>query len=147
MGVTTAPVPMRIAVLAALCVGWAAGFVLQRRVVVETNYLDVSPGLLLLGSVLCLAAGAGARLLVDARPRLRHGILAGIAMLGAIAVGYGGLVVAYRDRFTGSTDGETPLSLLLEAWFWLGVPLVLSGALGAVGWFLEDRLERVIART
>jgi hypothetical protein len=134
-------VSVRIILIAGLAVGWLVGLLAQRSIVEQTNYMDISPSLMVLGLALCGLAGAAARIGLPNLHRLRTGALAGIGMVVAIVLGYAGLVIAYADRFTkNAADGETWWSLLLESWFWVGVPLVASATLGTIGWVLADRL-------
>lgn len=137
--------PIVLLVLGALAAGWLVGLVGQRAIVEATNYLDVSPPLILLALALCLGAGGAVRLVApDRRPRV--GAFGGIAMAGSILVGYVGLAIAYRDRFEPGAGGETWFSLLLESWFWVGIPLVVSAGLGLLGWWLADLAARRLTR-
>jgi hypothetical protein len=43
---------------------------------------------------------------------------------------------SYADRFDTDAGGETWFSLLLESWFWIGVPLIVSAMLGTLGWLV-----------
>jgi hypothetical protein len=124
----------RVVLLGVLAAGWVAGLLGQRAIVEETDYLDISPPLLLLGTGLCILAGAAARLISRRSRGLRTGALAGVAMMVAMVAGYVGLALAYADRFDPEAGGETWFSLLLESWFWIGVPLIVSAMLGALGW-------------
>jgi hypothetical protein len=128
-------------VLILLAVGWLIGLIGQRAIVEATGYMDVSPPLLLLAIVLCIGAGIASRLLVPYRT-VRAGALAGVAMVAAVVVGYGALVFAYRDRFVGRDSGETLGSLLLESWFWVGIPIVIGALLGAGGWLVAGAVLR-----
>jgi hypothetical protein len=133
---------VRTVLIAGLAIGWLLGLFAQRSIVEQTNYLDVSPPLMALGLVLCALALVAARIGAPDHHQLRIGALAGIGMVLTIVVGYGGLAVAYAERFSqNATDGETWWSLLLESWFWVGVPLAAGGTLGAIGWRLADRLR------
>ncbi|OGO52202.1 MAG: hypothetical protein A2V84_09405 [Chloroflexi bacterium RBG_16_70_13] len=129
-----AAVAPRIILPGALVIGWLLGLLGQRSIVEATGYLDISPQLLLLASGLCILAGATARLLAPQLRGLRAGALAGIAMAATMVAGCLGLAVAYADRFDSGSSGETWFSLLLEARSWIGVPIVLSAILGALGW-------------
>ena len=60
-------------------------------------------------------------------------------MMGILVVGYFIVALITLGPDTGSS-GETWFSLLLESWFWIGVPLVVSAGLGAAGWLIADRL-------
>lgn len=124
----------RVVLLGVLAVGWVAGLLGQRAIVEETDYLDISPPLLLLGTGLCIVAGAAARFAPRRSRGPRIGGLAGVAMMATMVAGYLGLALAYADRFDADAGGETWFSLLLESLFWIGVPLVVSAALGALGW-------------
>lgn len=139
---------VRTLLVAGLGIGWLIGLIGQRSIVEQTSYLDVSPPLLALGLVLCALAGAAARIGAPSLHQVRIGALAGIAMVITIVAGYAGLAVAYADRFAqNATDGETWWSLLLESWFWVGVPLVAGGTLGAIGWRVADRVLGAEHRT
>ena len=141
-------VAIRIILVAGLAFGWLIGLLAQRSVVEQTNYLDISPSLMVLGLVLCALAGAAARIGAPGLHQLRIGALAGIGMVVSIVLGYAALAIAYADRFAQNpSDGETWWSLLLESWFWVGVPLVVSATLGTVGWVIADRLLRGGQRT
>jgi hypothetical protein len=132
-----------IAALAFLAVGWLLGLVAQRATIEATTYGDITPPLMLLGLGLCALAGLATRLLMLGAPRIRTGALAGVGMALITLAGYGALIVAYWDRYFAAhsnEDGETWLSLMLEAWFWIGVPLAVSAGLGALGWLAGDRL-------
>jgi hypothetical protein len=73
-----------------------------------------------------------------------------IGLLGQRAIveetGYLLLVLAYADRFVGQDGGETWFSLLLESWFWIGLPLLASAVLGAGGWLGAAALDRRLRR-
>lgn len=131
-----------IAVLAIMASGWLLGLAAQHAVITATTYADVSPQLLLLGMALCTLGGVAARLLAPASRRIRDGMLAGVGTLLAILAGYATLIALHADLFAAHEGGggETWFSLLLEAWFWIGVPLVASAGLGALGWLASDRL-------
>ena len=133
---------VRIIVVAGLAFGWLVGLLAQRTIVEETSYLDVSPALLALGVTLCVLAGAAARIGAPDQHQVRIGALAGVGMVASIVAGYIALAIAYRDRFSPGTGGETWWTLVLESWFWIGLPLVSSAILGAFGWVVADRLER-----
>ena len=129
-----------VAVLAILLAGWLVGFVVQRAIVEATGYLDVPPPLLILGLALCGLGGVTAWLLAEFRRRRDVGGLAGITTMASIIAGYLALAFAYRDRFAGRESGETITSLILESWFWIGVPLLVSAAMGILGWMTAERL-------
>ena len=63
----------------------------------------------------------------------------------AIFLGELALMFLNRDRTAGG-GGETWFSFLLEAWFWIGVPLAISSALGAVGWYAADHVADASGR-
>jgi hypothetical protein len=130
----------KVVVPALLAAGWLAGLLGQRQVGVETGYLDVSPPLLLLGCGLFVLAGMATRILLPSVRRRVAGAAAGVAVLVAIVAGYAILAVLYVHH--EDTSGETWFSLLLESWFWVGVPLLVSSALGAAGWWLADAADR-----
>ena len=136
----------QLLVIGGLAAGWVVGLFSQRSIVESTGYLDISPGLLVLGCVLCALAGAAAHVLAPAHRRLRTGAIAGIAMAVSMIAGYAVLVVAYWDRFPADQGGETWWTLLLESWFWIGVPLIVSGILGIVGFAVTDAIDRAIHR-
>ena len=125
-----------------LAAGWLVGLLGQRQVAVDTGYLDVSPPLMLLGLLLFLFAGMSARVLLPHVRRRAAGALAGVAVLAAVLTGYLVLAVVYLDPSRLTDGGETWCSLLLESWFWLGIPLLVSAGLGAVGWWLADAAGR-----
>lgn len=121
-------------------VGWLAGLAGQWWVGDTTGYLDVFPPLMLLGLVLFALAGAVARVDLPRFTRARSGIVAGILALASVLAGYLALaVILMPDKLLGSGD-ETWFSLLIESWFWIGIPLLVSGALGLVGWLAAGRL-------
>lgn len=132
----------RLIVVGLLAAGWLVGLVAQREVALETGYLDVSPQLLVLGMVLATLAGAAGRLFRPADHRIRVGALAGMGLLVTIVAGYMALVVLYIDEPFSEEGGETWFTFLLESWFWVGVPLLVSAALGALGWAIADWLGR-----
>jgi hypothetical protein len=133
---------VRLILVGGLAFGWLVGLLAQRSIVEGTGYLDVSPALLVLGMALCALAGAAARTGAPALRRARIGALAGIGMIGSIVAGYVVLAVAYAHGFSPESSGETWWTLLLEAWFWIGVPLAASAVLGSLGWLAADRLDR-----
>jgi len=138
--ITRAPAP-RLIVPALLVAGWLAGLLGQRQIALDTGYLDVSPPLLLLGCLLFVLAGMSARMLLPSRRR-RTGALAGVGLLATILAGYAALIALYIERPALEEGGETWFSLLLESWFWLGVPVLVSAGLGAMGWWLADAAGR-----
>lgn len=132
-----------VAVLGVMVVGWLLGLAAHRSTIEATTYADISPQLLLLAMALCALGGAAIRLLAPRRQRIRTGAFAGVATAVTILAGYLGLVAFYWDRYFAAhqgESGETWCSFLLESWFWIGIPLVGSAALGAAGWLVADRL-------
>ena len=130
----------RLALLGLLAVGWLLGLAIQWAIAVRTGYLDIFPPQMLLGVLLCLGAGAAERVFERVRRTARRGALAGVAMLVSILAGYLVLAALYVDPGRAAESGETPISLLLEAPFWIGIPLVTSAASGLLGWHAADRL-------
>jgi hypothetical protein len=129
----------RLALLGLLAVGWLLGLAIQWAIAVRTGYLDIFPPQMLLGVVLCLGAGAAERVLDPVRRNAKWGALAGIAMIVTIVVGYLVLVALLSEPSGAGEGGETWYTLLLEAPFWIGVPLVTGAACGALGWRVADR--------
>ena len=95
---------------------------------------------------LCALAGITMRVVDPALRKVRAGALAGVGLLATIIAGYFALVLAYIERPFDESGGETWFSFLLEAWFWIGVPLVVSAALGAIGWLAADLVARRLER-
>jgi hypothetical protein len=122
---------------ALLITGWLLGFVIQLSVALATGYTDVFPPQLLLGMALCFGAGFRARRL-DPSIRGRRAALAGAKMMGMIVVAYFALAFAVLGPDTES-GGETWLSLLVEAPFWIGLPLGSSSFAGYLGWRFAGR--------
>lgn len=134
----------RIGLPVVLVAGWLGGFMDQRGIVEATGYLDIPPELLVLGCVLCMAAGATVHVFATSHRRVRYGAAGGLAMLGAMVAGYLALVVAYRDRFPAGGGEETWWTLLLESWFWIGLPVMVASGLGALGWLVADLPGRLL---
>lgn len=128
--------------IALLAIGWLVGLLGQRQIAASTGYLDISPELMALGLALVTLAGAAARVLLPSARRVRAGALAGVALLVSVLAGYVVLAALYLDPDAPEAAGETWYTLLLESWFWVGVPLLVSAALGALGWALADWLGR-----
>jgi hypothetical protein len=129
----------RLLVLGALAAGWLSGLAMHWQSWERTGYGDISQTLIALGAGLCFAAGAAARWLLPTRS-LRAGAVAGMVMIGTIMVGNVvlGLVMAARGVVGPDVGDETLLSLLLESWFWIGLPLVVSAVLGTLGWLAAE---------
>ena len=142
---TLAPA-LKVLLVGLLVAGWLLGLMLQRQVALDTGYLDVSPLLMILGMALCALAGITMRVVDPALRKVRAGALAGVGLLATIIAGYFALVLAYIERPFDESGGETWFSFLLEAWFWIGVPLVVSAALGAIGWLAADLVARRLER-
>jgi drug/metabolite transporter (DMT)-like permease len=133
---------VRNGLLVLLCAGWLLGLGAQVWTRQQTGYMDVVPPQILLGVLLCLGAGAAARIADRTRRTWRRGSLAGMAMLGSIIGGYLLLTVVMWNPVWSEEEGETWFSFLLEAWFWVGVPLAVGAGFGALGWVAVDRLMR-----
>ncbi|MGD0247791.1 MAG: hypothetical protein ABSB75_01940, partial [Candidatus Limnocylindrales bacterium] len=116
----------RIALLGFLGAGWLLGLVSQVITRVQTGSMDLWPPQILLGVLLCLGAGAAARVVDPVRRTKRRGALAGIAMIASIAVGYELLTVLMWNPGWSGQDGETWWSLLLEAPFSIGIPAAIG---------------------
>ena len=130
----------RIVLVGLLCAGWLLGLLTQWASMAQTGYADVYPPQMVLGILLFVGAGAAERVFERVRRTARRGALAGVAMLVSILAGYLVLVALYLDPGRAAESGETPISLLLEAPFWIGVPLVTSAASGLLGWHAADRV-------
>jgi hypothetical protein len=137
---------LKLLLVGLLVGGWLLGLMLQRQVALDTGYLDVSPFLMVLGMALCALAGVVMRIVDPAVRKVRAGALAGVGVLATILAGYFALVLAYIDTPFDESGGETWFSFLLEAWFWIGIPLVVSAALGAIGWLGADLLGQRTGR-
>jgi len=133
----------RFLLLALLAAGWFVGLVSQRATVEATGYMDITPERMLLGSGLCVLAGVAAHVLAPGHRRVRFGALAGVGMMVAMVAGYWVLAFAYWDRIPAGDSGETWYTVLLESWFWVGVPLLLSATLGAIGWLIAELPSRI----
>lgn len=128
-------------VIVLLAVGWLVGLAVQLVTRAATGYMDILPPQLILGLFLLAGAGAAIRLArPDSTPRA--GAITGMAMLGSILIGYA-LVMAltWNPLWDEGESGETWFTFLLEAWFWVGVPLVAAASLGWLGWRTADRFS------
>ena len=134
------PLIARVLLPVLFAVGWLAGLVGQWRVGDTTGYMDVYPPLLVLGLFLFALAGAVARVDLPRFGRARAGAAAGVLALVSIVAGYLVLSVIQIPDKLADGGGETWFSLLIESWFWIGVPLLLSGTLGLLGWLAAGRL-------
>jgi uncharacterized membrane protein HdeD (DUF308 family) len=132
-----------VLLLGLLGAGWLAGGVAQTITRLQTGYMDVWPPQLLWGVLLIFGSGAAARVIDPVRRSWRRGSLAGMAMIGSLVVGYTILTVVlwnpeWPER-AAEQDGETWFSLLIEAPFWIGVPLLAGALFGGLGWRVADR--------
>ena len=133
----TATLPAsRLIPVGLLAIGWLLGFAIHGASAAATGWGDVSAPLMLLGVVLCVAAGAVAWAVAPAHRRARYGALAGIVMWISFIVGNVLVALLWVDPAHMAESGETWLSLLLESWFWIGLPTLVSASLGAVGWLM-----------
>lgn len=137
---------LKLLLVGLLVAGWLLGLVLQRQVALDTGYLDISPLLMTLGMALCALAGVTMRVVDPAFRKVRAGALAGVGLLATVIAGYFALILAYIEAPFDESGGETWFSFLLEAWFWIGVPLVVSAGLGAIGWLGADLVGRLVGR-
>jgi hypothetical protein len=130
----------RIVLVGLLCAGWLLGLLTQWASMARTGYADIYPPQMVLGVLLFVGAGAAERVFERVRRTALRGALVGVAMLVSILLGYLVLAALYVDPGRTGESGETPVSLLLEAPFWIGIPLVTSAASGLLGWHAADRL-------
>ena len=134
---------VRPILLGLLVAGWLLGLAGQVVTRQATGYMDVFPPQILLGVLLCVGAGAAARVLDPVRRTWKRGALAGIAMIASILVGYFILTAGlWNSEWSGQESGETWFTLLIEAPFWIGLPTLTGGGFGALGWYLADRRAR-----
>jgi hypothetical protein len=125
-----------------LAAGWLVGLVSQVMTRVNTGYMDVWPPQILLGILLIFGAGAVARMVDPVRRTWRRGSLAGIGMIAVIVAGYALLtVLLWNPMWSEADNGETWFSMLIEAPFWIGVPLLTGAVFGALGWRVADRVS------
>lgn len=136
----TATAPTARFILPALLIaGWLVGFAIHASRAWSTTWGDIAPDLMLLGAVLCVLAGASVRALAPAR-RMRSAAVAAIGVWVAILLGNVLIAVIWVLPFHAGDGGETPMSMLLESWFWIGLPTALAALLGAAGWRLAGRV-------
>ena len=133
------PPATRALLLGILALGWLLGFALHGSAAAATGWGDVSPLLLLLGAALCALAGGFAWWLAPDHRRARTGALAGVLMFLSFVLGNVLVVVLWVDPAHMAASGETWFSMLVELPFWLGLPIVVSIALGAAGWWVARR--------
>lgn len=120
-----------------LIAGWLLGLVAQLSIAMATGYGDLFPPQILLGVALCFGAGYRARR-INPQIRGRRGALAGAKMMGSIVLAY--FILAFVTMGPDpDTGGETWLSLLLEAPFWIGLPLGSSSLAGYLGYRAAGR--------
>lgn len=145
-GMRTQDAALAAAVLL-MVAGWAYGGMVQLGTDLSTGYTGISEPQILIGLALCIGGGVVGRLWWGSSrfgraPRLRWGAAAGVLAAAWVIGSKLLLEFAIADRLEPGESGETPFSLLLEAWFWLGLPLVVSAILGALGWAATDLLLR-----
>jgi hypothetical protein len=146
MRANAASTARRLLPVGILVVGWLAGFVIHGSSAAATGWGDVSDPLMLLGAALCLVAGGVAWAVAPAHRRARYGVLAGILMFVSFVIGNMIVAALWVWPEHGGESGETWFSLLLESWFWIGLPTLVSGSLGAVGWLMARQWETVSSR-
>lgn len=134
--------PFRLLAVGVLVAAWLAGGIAHARWMIATGWGDIAPGLLVLALGLVLWAGVTAWAVLPQHGRRRSGAYAGMLTFAVTVVAQFALVYALLppERLTGGD--ETWFTLLLESWFWVGIPLVMSASLGAAGWRATDRLYR-----
>ena len=136
----------RLLLVGILAVGWLIGFAIHGSMAAATGWGDISAPLMLLGAALCLAAGGIAWAVAPAHRRARYGVLAGILMFVSFVVGNAIVAIVWVLPEHGGESGETWFTLLLESWFWVGLPTLVSGALGATGWLVARQLGGMSAQ-
>ncbi len=128
----------QVGLLSSLAAGWLLGFAIHGSSAAATGWGDVPSSLLLLGALLCAAAGAVAWFVAPSHRRLRIGALAGGLMVVSFVAGNLLVAILWVDPAHMVERGETWFSLLLESWLWVGIPLVAGVALGIGGWKATD---------
>lgn len=128
--------------LGVLVLAWLTGGIVHARSMIATGWGDISPSLAYLGLGLVLWAGVTAWALVPGHGRKRTGAYAGMLTFAVTVAGQFLLVLLFMDPANLGSGDETWFSFLLESWFWIGVPLVVSATLGALGWLAADGLDR-----
>lgn len=132
----------RVAGLGSLAAGWLTGFGIHGSAAAASGWGDIPPEALLLGVALCVWAGAVAWVIAPQHRRRRVGALAGLLMVASFVAGNILVAVLWVDPGHMAEGGETWFSLLIEAWFWIGVPVVGGLGLGVIGWSSADVFGR-----
>ena len=132
----------RIVLIGVLAGTWAWSWLVYNASVARTGYENIPDEVLLAGTAMCIYAGGISWVVAAGHRRPRSGAMAGIVMLASYVAG--SILITFTNASTMSHEptGETPFSLLLELWFWIGVPLVGSALLGALGWSMVSALAR-----
>jgi hypothetical protein len=133
----------RVVFVGALALAWLVVWLDLLLNAARTHWGDLTPEVLLAGPALAFTAGAITWRIAPAHRHLRFGALAGLVMLATYVAGYVPIVVVEVLPYRGGATGETPISLLLEAWFWIGVPTVVCGGMGALGWATANTLAHL----
>jgi hypothetical protein len=132
----------QVGVVTTLAAGWLVGFGVHGGMAAATGWGDVPLILVAWGALLCAVAGAGEWVAAPAHRRPRFGALAGLAMFVSYVVGNVLIVLLWVDPVHLSEGGETWFTFLLESWFWVGLPVLVSLGLGMTGWLAVDRVGR-----
>lgn len=141
MTATSAASPVaRLLLVGLLAIGWLIGFGIHGSMAAASGWGDVSPLLVAWGAVLCAVAGAVVWAVLPAHRCRLAGALAGFAMFVSFVVGNLLVVALWVDPAHLTGGGETWFSFLLESWFWIGLPTIVSGLLGIAGWMLARRM-------
>jgi hypothetical protein len=140
MRTTAAPSVVRLFLVGLLAIGWLVGFAVHGSMAAASGWGDISSELMLWGAVLCVVAGGVAWAVAPAHRRVLTGALAGFGMFVSFVLGNLLVVALWVDPAHMAEGGETWFSLLLESWFWIGLPTLISAALGATGWQITRRL-------
>lgn len=141
MGAAARRTLVNLGLISSLVMGWLVGFAVHGSAAAASGWGDVPPVTLLLGAILCAWAGVAAWF-VAPRRRWRGGAVAGVLMFASFVLGNILIVVLWVDPAHFSEGGESWFSLVLESWFWVGVPLLVSASLGSAGWAAADFVAR-----
>ncbi len=134
---------MRIGGIGSLAAGWLVGFGIHGSAAAASGWGNIPNEALLLGIALCAWAGVVAWFVAPAHRRRRTGALAGLLMLLAFVAGNALVAMLWvLPEHQGLGEGETWFSFLIESWFWVGVPVLGSLGLGALGWSVADLVAR-----